>query len=262
MATAIRSSLPLPPPLLPLLLLCLLLPTRSQDWQAISGGGQWDADVERSTGEQCGVGTLDALSATPCGCTCAAAAPAGCIEDSAGMYARTGYNCSQVASGDVDYLHCNQLVRDITAEEAHRLWTSGALDLIIDVRSPTEYASQGDPTAHDACGHGWSDEWDGCEIGHIPGAYLVPLNPWNLSGLLGCSADPAKPVQEMTVATTCYNHASHPVRHPLPLVPPTAATAAAAAATAAASTAFAKVIRCTSVMRCCSCRCSAQSWLP
>eukprot|EP01050_Picozoa_sp_SAG11_P027591 SAG11_NODE_7048_length_1203_cov_1.078804_2_plen_131_part_00 len=57
------------------------------------------------------------------------------------MFARTGYNCSQVAGGEVDYLHCNQLVRDITAEEAYAMWTAGTIDLIIDVRSPTEYAS-------------------------------------------------------------------------------------------------------------------------
>jgi hypothetical protein len=90
------------------------------------------------------------------------------------------------------------------------MWTSGTIDLIIDVRSPTEYASAGDPNSHDQCGHGFSDEWDGCEIGHIPGAYLVPLNPWDPAHLLNCSIDSDKPVTEMTVATTCYNHASHP----------------------------------------------------
>ena len=86
----------------------------------------------------------------------------------------------------------------------------GTIDLIIDVRSPTEYASAGDPTAHDTCGHGFSDKWDGCEVGHIPGAYLVPLNPWDVAQLERCSSSAGKPVKDMTVATTCYNHASHP----------------------------------------------------
>jgi|EP01046_Picozoa_sp_COSAG06_P034064 rhodanese-related sulfurtransferase len=243
---------------------------------------RWDADVERGTAEECGVGDVEALSTLPCGCSCADPPnAAGCIEDSGGMYDRTGYTCEQIAgtaenacvtaevpecaganadqatceaagactfgaasgddpaactttvvaecaaanadrdtctgagaciflTGNPDYLHCNQLVRDITAEEAYAMWTDGIIDLIIDVRSPTEYESAGDPNAHNACGHGFSDEWDGCEIGHIPGSYLVPLNPWDPTQLLSCSTDSDKPVTEMTVATTCYNHASHP----------------------------------------------------
>ena len=43
------------------------------------------------------------------------------------------------------------------------------------VRSPSEYASNGNPNAHNKCGHSYSDQWDGCEIGHIPGAFLLPL---------------------------------------------------------------------------------------
>lgn len=113
-------------------------------------------------------------------------------------------------TGTPDYLHCNQLVRDITAEEAHDMWLAGTIDLIIDVRSPTEYESAGDPNVHNQCGHGYSDEWEGCEIGHIPGSVLVPLNPWDPTYLLACSTDATKPVLDMVVATTCYNHALHP----------------------------------------------------
>ena len=40
-----------------------------------------------------------------------------------------------MASGKVDHLHCNQLVRDITAEEAFKMSTDGVIDLIIDVRA-------------------------------------------------------------------------------------------------------------------------------
>ena len=57
-----------------------------------------------------------------------------------------------MAGGAVDFLHCNQLVRDITAEEAYEMWASGAIDLILDVRSLSEYASNGDPAAHNVCG--------------------------------------------------------------------------------------------------------------
>ena len=263
-------------------MLAPLLATHGQDWQSISGGGQWDAEVERGTPEECGVSDVHALSTIPCDCSCGDPPnSAGCQEDSDGMYARTGYTCEQIAgtaanacvtaevpecaganvdqatcesagactfvpatgdtaaacrttevadcaaansdkasceaagaciflTGNPDYLHCNQLVRDITAEEAYDMWINGIIDLVIDVRSPTEYASAGDPNSHDPCGHGFSDEWDGCEVGHIPGAYLVPLNPWDPTQLLSCSTDSNRPVTEMTVATTCYNHASHP----------------------------------------------------
>jgi rhodanese-related sulfurtransferase len=118
------------------------------------------------------------------------------------MFAQTGYSCAQVASGAVGHLGCHQLSRDITAVEAHSLWTRGLIDLIVDVRSPSEYASVGNPSVRSPCGHGFTDTWDGCEIGHIPGAVLVPLHPWNASSLLPC--------RNMTIATACYNHASHP----------------------------------------------------
>eukprot|EP01048_Picozoa_sp_COSAG05_P041322 COSAG05_NODE_21677_length_270_cov_0.602339_1_plen_67_part_01 len=67
------------------------------------------------------------------------------------MKNRTGYSCAQVASGSVRNLACNQLVRDITAEEAYKLWLDGVIDVIVDVRSPSEYASLGNSSRHDKC---------------------------------------------------------------------------------------------------------------
>ena len=232
----------------PLLALSLLRAGAPQEWQAISGGGQWDAGVVRGTQAQCGTDGLDGLDrvgSNICCNSCGGEATP-CEDDNVAMFDRTGYTCAQIAGGEIDYLHCNQLVRDITAEEAYEMWIAGTIDLMIDVRSPSEFESAGDPAAHNACGHGFSDEWDGCEIGHIPGSYLVPLNPWDSTQLEACAVDDAcaaadlsaadpeaacaaagvckyvaadettdqqcipKPVTEMTVATTCYNHASHP----------------------------------------------------
>ena len=173
---------------------------RMQDWSAINAtSGDWSSTDDLS---QCPLTSSIAALNNPCSCSCDAAATPGCTENSQFMYDATGYTCGQVAGGTVPNLACNQLVRDITAAEAYTLWQQGDIDLIVDVRSQEEYEGLGDPSQHNVCGGGWTDTWDGCEIGHVPGAFLVPLNPWDASSLASC--------QNLTVATICYNHASHP----------------------------------------------------
>ena len=181
------------------------------DWSSINASGDFRSTKNLTT--MCPlIGQVAALN-SPCKCSCGNTTGGSwqgseeesenpCQEESERMKNRTGYSCGQVASGSVKNLACNQLVRDITAEEAHKLWLDGTIDLIVDVRSPSEYASLGNSSRQDKCGHSYTDKWDGCEIGHIPGSFLVPLSPWDASSLSPC--------KNMTLATTCYNHASHP----------------------------------------------------
>ena len=129
----------------PLLALALLRAGAPQEWQAISGGGQ-DAGVVRGTQAQCGTDGLDGLDrvgSNICCNSCGGEATP-CEDDNVAMFDRTGYTCAQIAGGEIDYLHCNQLVRDITAEEAYEMWIAGTIDLMIDVRSPSEFESAGE----------------------------------------------------------------------------------------------------------------------
>ena len=141
-------------------------------WSAINASGDWANPSANLS--QCPLTSKIAALNSPCTCSCAAngtnsANTSGCTEKSGYMYSATGYTCAQVAGGSVPNLACNQLVRDITAAEAYSLWVEGKIDLVVDVRSEAEYESLGNSTEHNECGGGYTDSWDGCEIGHIPG---------------------------------------------------------------------------------------------
>jgi rhodanese-related sulfurtransferase len=165
--------------------------------------GDWDpiasTTAARSQGNTC-LRQQDGLDSLCCACRGDNSQQ--CIIKDAELRNQTGYGCNQFvnrASG----LHCNQLSRDITALTAYTMWQNGEIDLIVDVRTPEEYAGLSESELpHQKCGHSFTDQWDGCEIGHVPGAQLLSISPWDISAIESCKS--------ATIATICYNHASHP----------------------------------------------------
>ena len=90
-----------------------------------------------------------------------------------------------------------------SVQDLYALLQAGAQGVtVLDARTPEEFAGTGDRSRHEPCAHSFTDKWDGCSIGHIPGAVLLPTVPhWDASAL-DCPG--------AVVATICYNHASHP----------------------------------------------------